>query len=420
MVSPGDPSEPAASPPEKPDAGKPKPDWMAQIDAELAFRLIDSILPFEACLYHQVMPLSLEGSRLKLGMVNTDDTAALDYVRKILAYMNCSLVPHPLASDVHYAALSAYLSYADAQKNAVSTPQPVARRIAKKLAEQSVKRVAESRGVEAEQSGDRTPPVDPYAHPTLLVDSPTELPPPLTGQLGLTPGINGGAESQPAAALNEPVLPFAANPPELYIDAQYSAEPTDVLAQLPPDALLQELLRRILSWGIGRLHLERNSQYGQILWSQNGKVQAVLEDIPAELFQGVVNELKGLMQLPRIPAHKVKQVEIERLYQRQRVLLRMRLMPGQHGEEATLQALRGAALKFYRQQQLVNLGQEALSTAQQLQARMNDLYLHSRSYAVALPAHLNIAPELSRTFQRLHHQLNELQSLRFDDTTDEE
>lgn len=72
---------------------KPKADWTTQLDTEQVFRLIDSILPFEACLYHQLLPLSLEGSRLKLGMVNLDDAAALDYVRRILAYMNCSLVP---------------------------------------------------------------------------------------------------------------------------------------------------------------------------------------------------------------------------------------------------------------------------------------------------------------------------------------
>ncbi len=72
---------------------KSKVNWAAQVNPDLAFRLIDSILPFEACLYHQILPLSLEGSRLKLGMVNLDDSAALDYVRRILSYMNCSLAP---------------------------------------------------------------------------------------------------------------------------------------------------------------------------------------------------------------------------------------------------------------------------------------------------------------------------------------
>ena len=79
-----------------------KPGLKVELDTELTFRLIDSILPFEACLYHQIIPLSLEGSRIKLGMVNLDDSAALDYVRRILAYMNCSLVPQSISSDEHH------------------------------------------------------------------------------------------------------------------------------------------------------------------------------------------------------------------------------------------------------------------------------------------------------------------------------
>uniref|UniRef100_A0ACD5GZI3 Uncharacterized protein n=1 Tax=Desertifilum tharense IPPAS B-1220 TaxID=1781255 RepID=A0ACD5GZI3_9CYAN len=43
------------------------------LDREQMFHLIDGVLPFEACLYHQVLPLSLEGSVLNLGMVDRED-----------------------------------------------------------------------------------------------------------------------------------------------------------------------------------------------------------------------------------------------------------------------------------------------------------------------------------------------------------
>lgn len=66
----------------------------------------------------------------------------------------------------------------------------------------------------------------------------------------------------------------------------------------------------------------------------------------------------------------------------------MRVTPGKYGEEATLQVLRGAALKFYKQQQLVSMGQEAMEFAQQLQSKINELYVHSHSQSILLPENL--------------------------------
>lgn len=403
----GDQPEPQASASAKPaSSNPPKLDWMSQLDAEMAFRLVDSILPFEACLYHQILPLSLEGSRLKLGMVNMDDTAALDYVRRILAYMNCSLVPQPLASDVHYAALSAYLNYADRQKKAAPATQPVARRIAKKLAEHSAKRAAET-------PSDRPP--DLHSNPTLVVDSPSELP---LLAIEEKTSASGGT---PNPTLVERPPETAPEPPILVVNARYLSEPPDFLATLPPDELLEELLGRVLSWGIGRLYLEHKAHYGRIVWSQSGVVQAVLEELPLETFAGVIQALKRLTQMPLLPVQKPKQVEVDRLYQEQTLLLRLRIMPSkQGGEEATLQVLRGEALRFYRQQQLVNLGQEALAIAQQLQQKMSEVQGYSRSHTVPFPDHLSILPELDRALKRINHQLAEIQALKFDDPSVQE
>ncbi|EKQ68410.1 GSPII E family protein [Leptolyngbyaceae cyanobacterium JSC-12] len=379
-------------------------DWTTQIDAEMAFRLVDSILPFEACLYHQILPLSLEGSRLKLGMVNMDDSAALDYVRRILAYMNCSLVPQPLASDVHYAALSAYLNYSDQQKKAVSpASQPVARRIAKKLAEHSAKRAVEAQS-------DR--PADLHSNPTLVVDSPSEL-----------PLLSVEGKTGPLSKTDNPIAiePTPEVPPLLVIHPRYLSKPPEFLADLPPHELLEELLGRVLSWGIGRLYLEHKAKYGRIVWSQNGVVQAVLEELPLDTFLGVIQALKQLTQTPLVPVQKPKQIEVDRLYQNETLLLRLRLMPNKQGaEEATLQILRGEALRFYRQQQLVNLGQEALSIAQQFQQKISEIYHYSRSHSVPFPNHLSILPELDRTLKRLSYQLTEIQALKFEDPSAQE
>jgi len=401
---------------------KNKPDWTRHVDAELAFRLVDSILPFEACLYHQILPLSLEGSRLKLGMVNMDDTAALDYVRRILAYMNCSLVPQPIASDVHYAALSAYLNYADKQKKIANpNPQPVARRIAKKLAEHSAKRPPEP------------PPMpDAGTNPTFVVDSPTELPPtPARDRAARLPedathivdltGMHGAEFGEMAAPLPAaPPSPAAESLslPVLAIAPQHLTAPPEVLMSLLPPQLLTELLGRILTWGIGRLYLARQQRFGRILWSQNGVVQAVLEECSLSLLEAVLIELKHLVHCAIAPVTKPRQFELARLYQGEQILLRVRFMPGAHGEEATVQVLRGAALRFYQQQQLVALGQDVLTMAQQLQTKVIELYTQSHTHHVSLPDRLGIVPDLEKTLKLIHYQLNEVKLLHFDEPAD--
>lgn len=390
-----------------------KPDWREQIDAEQAFRLVDTILPFEACLYHQILPLSLEGSRLRLGMVDPDDTVALDYVRRILAYMNCSLVPQPLASDTHYSALSAYLNQAG-QKGNIGTPtQPVARRIARKLAEDSSRRR------------------DPNNHPTLLVDSPDQLHP------GTQPTLDEariGSVTGPAhvAALTEPPTsspqasdsasgapaePVAVVPLEtiptldvrpLYLDASIS-----LLAKLPPEQLFHELLGRVLLEGIGRIYFEqRYPDRGRILWSQNGILQSVLEDLPMTTFQSVIGMLKQLTQIPPEAVTKPQQVEIERLYRHQRVMLRLRVMPGAHGEEATAQVLRGAALKFYQQQQLATLSRETAETAKELERKLIQLSGYTRTQPTLTTDELGLLNVLEETLKTIEQQVGTLRARR--------
>jgi hypothetical protein len=49
-------------------------------------------------------------------------------------------------------------------------------------------------------------------------------------------------------------------------------------------------------------------------------------------------------------------------------------MPGIYGEEATLQVLRGAALKFYQQQQLTRLSRDVLGISQQFSYKLQELH----------------------------------------------
>ncbi|MEO1404015.1 MAG: hypothetical protein AAFV72_22575 [Cyanobacteria bacterium J06635_1] len=386
-------------------------------DLKQMFVLIEGILPFEACLYYQVLPLSIEGSCLNLGMVNPGDHSASDYVRRLVSYINCSIVPRQIPSDWHREILSKFLSHA-----------------------------AKSRQQQQPASEDSAPSPKPKSSnsfqesPTLVVSAPTELieetsavaPLPVTSPVPAPDPVK--VKSTPADGLKEPapVSPTPPAPPtrptspapparsasstggkakaplDLDLRSQFQQQPLDILRQLSPKAMTQELLSRVVTEGIGRLYLERQPDHGRILWSKDGVLQSVLENISTMLFQGVINELKLLTRLSLIPVRKTKQVEIERTYQGQRILLRLRIIPGKHGEEATLQVLRGAALKFYQQQQVEKLSRDALSMAHTLHQRLNEIRDQARRNLDLEAAPIQALPAIVNLLHQMEQQIQEM------------
>jgi type II secretory ATPase GspE/PulE/Tfp pilus assembly ATPase PilB-like protein len=324
---------------------------------EQTFNLIETILSFEVCLYHQILPLKLEENTLLLGMVNPEDTSALDYVSRILSYINSTMVKTLITPDAHRNLLSAYLNY----KN---TSQSPVKELPKTWAELS----KESESTDTNQPFESNLPHTPQSHfapqrgSKLQRGEPT--PQTTSNRFFATPLTAIGKDSFEVLTGNLPVL--LVPPPE-------QLTPFEELTTLPPKKLLQELLGRVLAGGIGRLYLERQPYQGRILWSDNGVLQSVLEKLPLSIFQGVLNELKRFAALPITTLVEPKQIEKECLYQQSRLLLRLRIMPGMYGEEATLQVLRGAALKFHQQQQLARLGRDALGISQQLSYKLHEL-----------------------------------------------
>ncbi|MGB7274952.1 MAG: hypothetical protein WBC69_16790, partial [Geitlerinemataceae cyanobacterium] len=318
----------------------------ASMNSEQTFRLIDQLIPFEVCLYHQVIPLSLEGSLLYLGMVDPEDYSALSYLRQLVGYLNCSLVPKEISLEDHQSLLSAYLNYTS-------------------RAQEKKRKAADSQASE------------------LIESSRESLAPTESLPSDIRPAKTEGLSPNKVQTLN--------------IHAQHLASPMEVLAQLPPPQLLQELLGRVLMGGIGRLYFARQADCGRILWSQDGELKSVLENLPLSVFQAAINELKRLTGLPLIPVKRAKQIEIEKLYQTKLLLLRFRVTRSAHGEEGTLQVLRGAALKFYQQQKLTNLSQEALTAAQQLQKKIRAM----REYCDRNPNLTSNPPELVGAIEQI-------------------
>ncbi|NEQ20587.1 MAG: hypothetical protein F6K28_15375 [Microcoleus sp. SIO2G3] len=374
------------------------------------FRLIDSILPFEACLYYQFLPLALEGRHLKLGMVVPQDSSALDYVRHILAYLNCSLKTEQITASTHQVMLSAYLNHSHAS----SAPKKLASQKKHKLPRSEQPTLILDDALEPESKATDLPPTPtPSSEPSSTVPAQrSRVPSPIPPKL---PSEKSEGEVPSTAMIPTPVaLPPVEALPLLDVQARYLSQPIEFIATLAPQQLLQELLGRVLLDGIGRLYFERQADQGRILWSQDGVLQSVIERLTLPVFQGVIIELKRVVQLPLLPVIQPKQVEVERRYQQESLLLRLRVMPGTHGEEATLQVLRGVALKFYQRQQLEKLSQDALKLAQQLQRKLNEI----RDRSVRHPAPIETLPALNQMLQGLDKQLKALTALQASQPSD--
>ncbi len=314
------------------------------------FELIERILSFEACLYHQILPYTIEDNKLLLGMVNVEDTAALDYAGNILSYINCTMVTVAIAADTHRNILSAYLNYKNTSQAVANVAiEHSAATIATEPETCIVAETKKSENTFQQADSPALPDRDNLSRASILFASADKKTQESTSERSL---------------LNLPVLLIPV--PDLLL-------PVEQLTTLQPNKLLTELLGRLLAGGIGRLYLERQPYKGRILWSDNGVLQSVLEKLPLSVFQGVLNQLKRLANLPVTTFAEAKQVEKECLYQENRLLLRLRVMPGIYGEEATLQVLRGAALKFYQQQQLAGLSRDAIGISQQLSYKLHEL-----------------------------------------------
>ncbi|WP_341740020.1 hypothetical protein [Microcoleus sp. CAWBG640] len=345
------------------------------INTDRIFPLIDTVVPFEACLYYQVLPLSLEGNILKLGVVDLQDDSALDYVQRILAYMNCSVTTEQLSSETQHSILSAYLLHANQPREAVPTATTAAS-------------IQTNPTLENKTTLNSPPKVE-------TVQSGPEPEPPT--RLGLKPAPK---VIKPDSEVSYPEIRLQV----LEIEPLHLSSPMELLAKLPARQLLHELLGKILREGIGRLFFERQPLQGRILWSQDGILKSMLEDINPLLFQEVIDELKRMTDMPVSRVEHIEQVEVERIYQETHLLLRLRVMPANGGEEATLQVLRGAALRFYEQQQLSNLSRDALKLAQELQRKVNQI--RDRTRLGPLP--LDGLPALEKVIRNVDDQIEAL------------
>ncbi|AFY75894.1 type II secretory pathway, ATPase PulE/Tfp pilus assembly pathway, ATPase PilB [Pleurocapsa sp. PCC 7327] len=412
--------------------------WSAS-NFEQAFRLIDSLIPKAACLYHQILPLSLVEKHLTLGMVNLKDAAALDYVRSLLSSGDYCLKIQPIDSKTLQLILSAHSSSLQAAPSDLQDA---------KLAQQQIPQLPTNFNTQPTLIHDtfalERPNADSATHfnnrsalinerATLIVDNPEDLSPSLADSASdafppppsatnfneqptlivdsldelspeLAERIFGSASPQNANSPAEE-LSDVASQPLLEVQTYSTSQSLDFLAKLSPQKLWQELLTRVLSEGIGRLYFERHSHHGRIFWSKNGVLQLSLEKVTPSVFQGTIDEFKRLLKLPATPLQQARKGELERYYRQERLLLRWQVIPGKYGEEGTLQVLRGKASELYQQRQMDELGQQALRLAESLERKLRQIQAMSKIN----PTRLEMLPSLRQIHEKINRSLEDLE-----------
>ncbi len=357
----------------------------SEINLEKTFRLIDSLLPLESCFHHQILPLVLTENCLTLGMVNQEDISALNYVRSILASLNCnySLKLQLIDAKTHQLILSTYMNKTRTAKQKL----PVQSTLGSELtATQSQQQTAQQKR-----------PKNPHERPTLIVSNREELTAGEKSQHSLKHVRSLSGQTSSDSGKTQPFN----YPLPLEVQARYLSAPVEFLYSLTPQQLWQELLGRAVTGGIGRLYFERSPNHGRIIWSQNGVWQLSLDKLTPQVFQSAIEELKHLANLPAIPLPKPKKFELERSYQQERLLLRLQVIPGKYGEEGTLQVLRGKALKFYQQRQMEELGKQALHLAKQLERKLRQIRARTRINS----ARIDVLPDLEQVQEKINRQL---------------
>jgi type II secretory ATPase GspE/PulE/Tfp pilus assembly ATPase PilB-like protein len=349
------------------------------MDSDRILELIDSVLPFEVCLYYRVIPLKVTPDRVHLGMVEPDDLIALEYLNKLFNHVGRIVVAKAISVDAHQFVMSSYLNRSSQRQDEAGYTPP------------SLDWLKSVRDETHDSTTDAN-------HPSPIASH--EIPPP-----------DSDSQSSQTSGPDDDLKLFEIQPEPPHL-------PVSMLVMLPPDRLLPALLAQVLSSGIGRLFFERREKHGSIVYSQDGIRQSVLDSLPIDLFQGTLDHLKQFMELDAVPAPETspktkdqRESESEFVYRDERVLLRLRVMPGNYGEEATLQVLRGKAMEFYQEKKLEEWSRAAMSSAKLLKflvRKIRSVYLH-RAPRSGHP--LTFLPQLEHLLDQLETEMEELSYL---------
>jgi Type II secretion system (T2SS), protein E, N-terminal domain len=401
------------------------------------FRLVEDMVPLELCLQYGVLPLRLKGDCLHLGMVQSSNIQGLEAVRRVLAANNCFPSARTIPPQLHRLVLKAFLVHRQGQHkqaielvtsvlsnaagaailavpgNGAQVPTQVSPQNRVQNPGQNLDRPSSAANLSATLIVDRPDCLDARTLSDLLppalteedqqtVSRPAALPtlriaPTDTESFPGVPTLRGpipppsSRVGQVSSAMGR--SPLAA-PPVLAVSTQHLASSPATLAVLPPKSLLQELLGRALLAGITYLEFDNQGDRSRILWNQSGVLQPLLTELSSYQLNGVLDCLYQSLNANR--SQPIAMLEYQ--YQNQAVILDTRCQ----GSTTALRLLKGAALRFYQQQQASQLKQESMLLIEQLRCRLEQLSHYRQSND------LELAAQSRSTFTVLQEQLQGL------------
>lgn len=329
----------------------------SEINQEKTFAIIDTILTLESCLYHQIIPISLEENTLTVGMIKPSDELILDYLKSILPSHQYTIQVEQISSETHNLIISSYQKYTISLQKSSQINHALKKQL----------------NTYNEQNSNFLNNKD-----TFIINS----------------------------QIIEKIKQHKPNIASLKVNARHQDQPLETLTDLTSEQLWQELLAKLLKEGIGRLFLERKKEFGRLIITNNGIVTSSLETVDLKIFNDIVKAVKILANIGENPLAKNRRIELKRIYQKQNLLLRFQLFPGKFGEEGNIQILRGKALSFYQEKQMNSLGEQVLRLTKQLDRKLHQIQDLQRIN----PTELEVLPQIRVIQAKILEKLESLDS----------
>ena len=415
-------------------------------NSEVIFELIEQIFPVDSCRHYGVLPLSLQGKDLTLGMLDPSNEESLKFVNSIVNVFKYNLTLNLIDVQTHQIILASYprnspqattstrqqdnnQTFIDNSFDDSAIPLSQTQRNRRNLADSAptIISVTESAESQAQISNstlenlppdldflrdlDLTPPAKAKSDRTQNDNATVyEIPPEFrhrdrANNLDDKPTIIGGdpaellAQEQIEISSSE-AAQISALMAEAQVEATSPSQVTeDFLPKLQPQLSWQRLLEAAFQNHTQQIALTRHSDRGSIVTSHNDLVQSKIDSVPLPTFCSLIDEIKRMARLPQDTSNHPKKVVLERIYQEERILLRSEFTTKSESETVCVQILRDRQLQIYEQKQMDRVSEQALQLAQQLEKTLRKIQACFDS------AQVTNLTELQAVHSRINHQL---------------
>ena len=414
-------------------------------NSQAIFQLIDTVFPVDSCRHYEVLPLSLVAKDLTMGVLDPSNEESLKFINSIVNVFKYNLTLKLIDLQTHQIILASYPHS--------SPQQPTSARQDRDRNHTVIDHSLSSEAIPLNQAQrDRRNSID--SAPTIISipDSTSsnheaasgleDLPPDLdflkdlelTSDKPVTVKSDTGTADEILTEFRAPkntddnkATLISANPGEFLAqeveidpneEAQIFALIAEVKGEVPEVIATRDFLPALqsqLSWQklleaafqhhIHQIILTRHSDRGSIVANENGNLQSKIEQLPLPTFCSLIDEIKRMARIPQNTANHPKKVVLERIYEEERILLRLEFTAQSGTEIAVVNILRDRELQTYEQKQMDRISDHALQLAQQLEKALKKIQACFDS------AEINNLAELQTIQSRINHQLRLLDKI---------